>query len=168
MVQGHQINKHMLAPTDSHTRESWCWIWYTDLCETIFSLLYNFPIVSVLYDLYVMIGLNFAITLFLWRFAKNESREHSKSRHYNSKYCYDDCYMCSHRWLRSSIVTTVTCWQDEVPVTMVVPPLKHKCCHMRVVNYIIPNVNGPPRVIRQLLLLAGDVETNPGPGNGQV
>ena len=115
----------------------------------------------VLFDLYLTICLHFAVMFYWWRFAKNESQEHSKSRHYNSKYCYSNCYMCSHRWLRSTTTTTVTCWKDEVPITMVVPPLKHKCCHMRVVNYI---VDGSARVTRQLLLLAGDVETNPGPG----
>ena len=110
-----------------------------------------------------MMGLNFAVMLLWWRFAKDQSLEHSKSRHYNSKYCYNDCYMCSHNWLRKG--TIVTCWKDEIPTTMVVPPLKQKCCQKRVVIYITPNVNGPPRVIRQLLILAGDVETNPGPGN---
>ena len=70
--------------------------------------------------------------------------------------------MYTHRWLRKGSV--VTCLKDEIPITMVVSPLKRKCCHKRVVRYIVPTTDGSPRVIRKLLLLAGDVETNPGPG----
>ena len=70
--------------------------------------------------------------------------------------------MCSHRWLKKG--TVVTRWKDGEPISMVVPPLKHKCCQKRVVYYAIPTVSGSTRVIRRLLILAGDVEINPGPG----
>jgi hypothetical protein len=51
---------------------------------------------------------------------------------------------------------------EGVLLTRVVFPLKQKCCGVRMINYIIQDANG--RSIRlQLLLLAGDVETNPGP-----
>ena len=110
-----------------------------------------------------MICLNLVVMPTWWCFAKTESMEHSKSRHCNSKYCYSNCHMCSNRWLKKG--TVVTCWKDEEPISMVIPPLKHKCCQKRVVYYVIPTVNVAPRIIRQLLFLAGDVEINPGPGN---
>ena len=118
---------------------------------------------SVLLDLYVAIALNLAIMFLSWHFAKIESLKHSKSHHYNSKYCYSNCHICSHRWFKKG--TVVNCWKYERPISMVVHPLKHKCCHKRIVYYVIPTVNGSPKIIRQLLLLAGDVEINPGPGN---
>ena len=108
--------------------------------------------------------LTFPVALFWRYFAVEQSKEQSKSRHYSSKHCYDNCIMCSHHLLRNGTVQTRD-WKDNVPVTMLVLPLKQKCSHKRVIKYIIPKVSGPPRVIHQLLMLAGDVETNPGPGN---
>ena len=52
---------------------------------------------------------------------------------------------------------------EGVLVTRVVFPLKQKCRGMRIINYIIQDANGQS-IRQQLLLLAGDVETNPGPG----
>jgi hypothetical protein len=49
------------------------------------------------------------------------------------------------------------------PVTRVCYPLNHNCCGKRKVQYIFHEEDGP-KVVSLLLLLSGDVETNPGPG----
>ena len=53
-------------------------------------------------------------------------------------------------------------FKPGVQVTMVVQPLKHKCCRRRRVKFIVHNRDSR-RVISLLLMLAGDVEINPGP-----
>ena len=123
--------------------------------------MYNAELAESYFD--EVMYLNFPLVLFWWIFADQQSKEQSKSRHYNSKHCYDNCAMCSHHLLRNGTVQTQY-WEDSIPVTMVVLPLKGKCSHKRVIKYIIPRSQDPPRVIHQLLMLAGDVETNPGPG----
>ena len=111
--------------------------------------------------------LTFPLVLFWWHSADDQSKEQSKSRHFYSKHCHDNCVMCSHYLLRNG--TVQTCYRsDGLPVTMVVLPLRQRCSHQRVIKFIIPNINGPPRVIHQLLMQAGDVETNPGPGKRLV
>jgi hypothetical protein len=52
---------------------------------------------------------------------------------------------------------------EGAPVTRIYQPLKHRCCGRRKVHYILHEEDGP-KVISLLLLLSGDVETNPGPG----
>ena len=47
--------------------------------------------------------------------------------------------------------------------TKVCHPLKHKCRGARKVEYILLDEDGP-KIVTMLLLLSGDVETNPGPG----
>ena len=69
--------------------------------------------------------------------------------------------MCSHHQLRNG--TVLKCKRDDVTVTLVVLPLKHKCCRKRVLKFIITTSKGPPRVIHQILMQAGDIESNPGP-----
>jgi hypothetical protein len=42
-------------------------------------------------------------------------------------------------------------------------PLKHRCCGVRKVQYHFHHEDCP-NVVTILLMLSGDVETNPGPG----
>ena len=103
--------------------------------------------------------------VFWWRFAVLMSEEDSHSRYYKSKIRFCHCSMCSHSLLRNGCVMTRHS-KSGVPVTMVVQPLKHKCCRRRRVKFIVHSRDSR-RVISLLLMLAGDVETNPGPlGNG--
>ena len=111
----------------------------------------------------MMLNLQGSAIVLLNELAVAESEEQASSRHYISKNCYDNCSMCAHPHLRNgSVVTRVS--SRGVPVTMVVPPLKSKCCGKRSVQYIIHNDDEHSTVISGLILLAGDVETNPGPG----
>ena len=99
--------------------------------------------------------------VFWWRFAVLMSEEDSHSRYYKSKLRFCPCSMCSHSLLRNGCVMTRHS-KSGVPVTMVVQPLKHKCCWRRRVKFIVHSRDSR-RVISLLLMLAGDVETNPGP-----
>ena len=110
---------------------------------------------------------NFPVIMFWWYYADTQSREQTQSRHNTSKHCYEHCSMCSHHQLRNGTILTQN-EKDSLPVTVVVLPLKQKCCQKRVAKFMIPSSHGPPRVIHQLLMQAGDIETNPGPGKGRV
>ena len=111
----------------------------------------------------MLLNLQGSAIVLLLALAVTESEEQASSRHYISKNCYDNCSMCAHPHLRNgSVVTRVS--SRGVPVTMVVPSLKFKCCGKRRVQYIIHNDTEHSTVISGLILLAGDVETNPGPG----
>ena len=116
-------------------------------------------------NLDMMLNLQGSVIVLLFALAVTESEEQASSRHYISKNCYDNCPMCAHPNLRNgSVVTRVS--SRGVSVTMVVPPLKSKCCGKRNVQYIIHNDDEHSTVISGLILLAGDVETNPGPSVG--
>ena len=118
--------------------------------------------VSAISNTFVILNLYLPALWLLWRLAVTMSVEESQSRHYNSKHCYGNCTLCAHRNFRNGSIMTRSP-SVGVVVTRVVFPLKQKCCGVRMIDYIIQDVNG--RNIRlQLLLLAGDVETNPGPG----
>ena len=111
----------------------------------------------------MMFNLQGSAIVLLLALAVTESKEQASSRHYISKNCYNNCSMCVHPHLRNgSVVTRVS--SRGIPVTMVIPPLKSKCCGKRSVQYIIHNDTEHSTVISGLILLAGDVETNPGPG----
>ena len=114
-------------------------------------------------NLDMMFNLQGSAIVLLLALAVTESKEQASSRHYISKNCYNNCSMCTHPHLRNgSVITRVS--SHGLPVTMVVPPLKSKCCGKRSVQYIIHNDSEHSTVISGLILLAGDVETNPGPG----
>ena len=120
---------------------------------------------SALANLNLALYLNTPLMVFWWRFAVLMSEEDSHSRYYKSKMRFCPCSMCSHSLLRNGCVMTRHS-KSGVPVTMVVQPLKHKCCRRRRVKFIVHSRDSR-RVISLLLMLAGDVETNPGPlGNG--
>ena len=111
----------------------------------------------------MVLNLQGSAIVLLFALAVTESEGQASSRHYISKNCYNNCSMCAHPHLRNgSVVTHLS--SRGVPVTMVVPPLKFKCFGKRSVQYIIHNDAEHSTVISGLILLAGDVETNPGPG----
>ena len=119
--------------------------------------------VAMCNNLDMMLNLQGSAIVLLFALAVTESEEQASSRHYISKNCYNNCSMCTHPHLRNgSVVTHVS--SRGVPVTMVVPPLKSKCCGKRRVQYFIYEDAEHTKVISGLILLAGDVETNPGPG----
>ena len=101
------------------------------------------------------------LTMMWWRFALDQQ---SASDHHDSKYCCDDSSKCSHHKLGNRTLVIHKGWDNE-PVAMVVLPQKRKCCHKKVIKRNdIQDGKGLSRVIHQLLMQAGDVETNPGPG----
>ena len=111
----------------------------------------------------MMLNLQGSAIVLLLALAVTESEEQASSRHYISKNCCGNYSMCTHPHLRNgSVVTRVS--SRGVPVTMVVSPLKSKCCGIRKVQYIMHEDAEHSTVISGLILLAGDVETNPGPG----
>ena len=130
----------------------------------ILQLLYVMLIsVAMCNNLDIMLNLQGSAIVLLLALAVTESEEQASSRHYISKNCYNNCSLCAHPHLRNgSVVTRVS--SRGVPVTMVVPPLKSKCCGKRSVQYFIYEDAEHTKVISGLILLAGDVETNPGPG----
>ena len=87
-----------------------------------------------------------------------QSEVQSTSRHHNSKLC--GCSMCSHHELGKGCDIPGF---EGIPATKVCHPLKHKCLGAREVEYIIHDEDGL-KIVTMLLLLSGDVETNPGPG----
>lgn len=101
-----------------------------------------------------------------WHLAGIQCRELSTSRHYISKYCYSGCSMCSDHELGKGCVVSEGFYRGA-PVTRVCHPLKSKCCGARKVQYILHHEDSP-KVISLLLLLSGDVETNPGPGKSAL
>ena len=107
--------------------------------------------------------LNSPLIVIWWRFAVLMSERESNSRYYKSKQRHCNCSMCSHHLMRNGCVVT-RLYNGKVPVTMVIPRLKHKCCQRRRVKFIVCKPEST-RVISLLLMLAGDVESNPGPGN---
>ena len=126
---------------------------------------YNFAFVfsvSLFSNTCFVLSLHLPLLRLLWRIGMNQSEEQSTSHHYTSKYCYGNCSLCAHRNLRNGSVSSCLT-SSGVMLTRVVFPLKHKCCGMRSVQFIIHNLDGS-KVCFKLLLLAGDVEINPGPG----
>ena len=69
--------------------------------------------------------------------------------------------MCSNRELGKGCVISESV--EGIPATKLCHPLKHKCLGARKVEYILHHEDGP-KIVTMLLLLSGDVETNPGPG----
>ena len=98
-----------------------------------------------------------------WHIAVTQSEEQSLSRHYSSKFCYSHCSMCSHRSFRNGGIITSGSSNGQAPITVICPPLKHKCCGSRRVQVIVHNAD-ETEALSSLILLAGDVERNPGPG----
>ena len=70
--------------------------------------------------------------------------------------------MCSHHELGRGCIIPESVFEG-IPATKVCHPLKHKCLGARKVEYILHHEDGP-KIVTMLLLLSGDVETNPGPG----
>ena len=144
-------------------------IHYSDLCILnygqgsihLYCYFYVSIIGSALANLNLALYFNAPLMVFWWRFAVLMSEEDSHSRYYKSKLRFCPCSMCSHSLLRNGCVMTRHS-KSGVPVTLVVQPLKHKCCRRRRVKFIVHSRDSR-RVISLLLMLAGDVETNPGP-----
>ena len=113
-------------------------------------------------SLLLMLNFHLPCTRLWWQLAAIQCRELSTSRQYCSKYCYSGCSMCSDRELGKGCVVPAGFYRGK-PVTKVCHPLKYKCCGARRVQYILYDQEGP-KVISLLLLLSGDIETNPGPG----
>ena len=110
-------------------------------------------------NLLIVLKLHLPMVGMWWYIALVQSEEQSMSCHHHSKLCYS---MCSHYELgkRSVIPGSVF---EGIPATKVCHPLKHKRLGARKVEYIIHDEDGP-KIVTMLLLLSGDVETNPGPG----
>lgn len=115
-----------------------------------------------LWNVNLVLYANSPLMAILWRTAVICSLEQSQSRHHTAKHCYTGCPLCSHKWLRNGCTIT-RANSDGVPVTMVVSPLKQKCSRMRRVSFVVHSNPDSPNLISTLLILAGDVETNPGP-----
>ena len=111
-------------------------------------------------NLLIVLKLHLPMVGMWWYIALVQSEEQSKSCHHNSKLC--GCSMCSHHELGKGCVIPGSVFEG-IPATKVCHPLKHKCLGARKVEYIIHNQDGP-KYVTMLLLLSGDVETNPGPG----
>ena len=109
--------------------------------------------VAMCNNLDMMLNLQGSAIVLLLALAVTESEEQASSRHYISKNCYNNCSMCAHPHLRngSAVIRVSSC---GVPVTIA---LKSKCCGKRYNDY------KHSTVISGLIILAGDVETNPGP-----
>lgn len=106
-------------------------------------------------------SLNVPVLILWWQLSVSESKNYYISRHSCPPPCY--CFMCTHKWLSKGCVITHT-GQDGVPnVSVVVSPLKSRCCQMRRIRFIF-HCGSHSEVVSLLLILAGDVETNPGPG----
>jgi hypothetical protein len=82
-----------------------------------------------------------------------QSKDESTSRHSNSKCCYNRS-ICTDPALGKGCVITEA-FSEGMPF-----PLSSKCCGAKEVH-----CKDGPKVVAFLLLLSGDVETNPGPGN---
>lgn len=113
--------------------------------------------VSMISNLLFVLNFHLRMVRLWWRIAVVQSEEQSTSHHYNSKHCYSSC---SDPVLRKSGVIFL----NGARVTKVFQPLKQRCCGTRKVQCIFHHEDGD-KVISLLLLLSGDVETNPGPGN---
>ena len=110
-------------------------------------------------NLLIVLKLHLPMVGMWWYIALVQSEEQSMSCHHHSKLCYS---VCSHYELgkRSVIPGSVF---EGIPATKVCHPLKHRRLGERKVEYIIHDEDGP-KIVTMLLLLSGDVETNPGPG----
>ena len=111
----------------------------------------------------VVLTLHIPMVGFWWRVAAVQSEDQYTSHHYNSKCCYSGCSMCSDPVLGRGSVSHEG-FLEGAPVTKVCHPLSHKCCGRRKVQYIFHRKDGAAVIFHILLLLSGDVETNPGPG----
>ena len=121
-----------------------------------------FVTVSMVSNLLIVLKLHLPMVGMLWYMALIQSEEQSMSRHHNSKLCYGGCSVCSHHELGKGCVIPRSVF-GGIPATKVCHLLKHKCLGARKVKYIIHDQDGP-KIVTMLLLLSGDVETNPGPG----
>ncbi len=99
--------------------------------------------------------LHMPMMMIWWSFAKLQYREHTQTCHYHYHCNHglsDKCSLCSrHHQLRSSLSNTHT-ERQEPTATLMLALLKQilKCAQI-----FVPVL---------LILLCGDVETNPGPG----
>ena len=131
----------------------------------IYYINYHFCAVSMVSNLLIVLKLHLPMLGMWWYMALVQSEEQSTSRHHNSKLCYGDCSMCSHHELGKGCVISESVFEG-IPATKVCHPLKLKCVGARKVEYILHDEDGP-KIVTMLLLLSGDVESNPGPGNDQ-
>jgi hypothetical protein len=113
-------------------------------------------------NLLFMLGFHIPMVGFWWGVAAVQSEDQYISHHCISKCCYSGCSMCSDHVLGRGSVNQEGFFKGA-PVTRVCHPLNRNCCGRRRVQYIFQEEDGP-KVISLLLLLSGDVETNPGPG----
>ena len=110
-------------------------------------------------NLLIVLKLHLPMVGMLWYIALVQSEEQSMSCNHHSKLCYS---VCSHHELGERFVIPGSVF-EAVLATKVCHPLKHKCHGARKVEYIIHDEDGL-KIVTMLLLLSGDVETNPGPG----
>ena len=108
---------------------------------------------AVMWNMNLVFILHLPVMMIWWSFAKLQYLEHVKTCHYHSHCDHklsDKCSLCSRERLRISSLNTD---RQESTLTLMMALLKQtlKCAQI-----IIP--------LLLLLLLSGDVETNPGPG----
>ena len=94
----------------------------------------------------VLVCLSLFLMGMLWRMAKFHWLDHSSSYHHNTK--HDKCSLCSHYSSRKGCGLTLTGRLLVIAVIMLQKPV------LKSFRVVIPLI---------LILLAGDVETNPGP-----
>ena len=128
------------------------------LCIYVNIFLHTIIVISVVcvgeilrYELY----LNFLLTILWWKLAVTESEGTTKTRFRNGPHC--SCTMCTNH--RNGCTIT------RGNVSMVILPLRDnwKCYRRRRVLHTV-HYSDHKVVTSLLLILAGDVETNPGPG----
>ena len=119
-------------------------------------------IVVMVKNMSIMVNFHLPLVGLWWGVAVVQSREQSSSRDYSSKCCYSGCSMCSDHELGKGRIAS-ECVFEGRPATKVCFPLKHRCCGVRKVQYVFHHEDHA-NIVTVLLMLSGDVETNPGPG----
>ena len=103
-----------------------------------------------------MLFLNYLLTVLWWKLAVTESEGTTKTRFRNGPHC--SCSMCNNH--RNGCTIT------RGNISTVILPLREnwKCYRRRRVLHTV-HYSDHQVVTPLLLILAGDVETNPGPGS---
>ena len=99
-----------------------------------------------------MLHMNLPVMVIWWHLAMGQSAHHSKPTFKPECVCVNCFYFTINSW-PGSIRKTSMC------LTVMVSPDTHKASRRTIMLCSYPG-----RVISYLLMLAGDVETNPGPG----
>ena len=102
-----------------------------------------------------MLFLNYLLTVLWWKLAVTESEGTTKTRFRNGPHC--SCSMCTNH--RNG------CTIARGNISTVILPLRDNWkCYRRRRVFCTVHYSDHQVVIPLLLILAGDVETNPGPG----